>query len=64
MYLIKPSRWIPKQTDLLRNLAEELVWILYRWTHGCTWTLLLFIMVAQQMDMLMHSDFKIMFHKL
>ena len=31
--------------------------MLYRWTCGCTWTLLLFTVGAQQTDMLMHSDF-------
>ena len=57
MHFSEPSRWIPKQTDLLRNLDEVSVWMLYRWTSGCTWTLLLLTMDAQQMDMLMHSDF-------
>ena len=53
MHLNELSRWIPKQMDLLRNLDEVSVWILYRWTCGCTWTLLLLVMDAQQMDMLM-----------
>ena len=46
--------------DLLRNLCDVSVWILYIWTCGCTWTLLtlllLITMDAQQLDMLMHSD--------
>ena len=60
MHLNKPSRWILRQMDLLRNLDDVLVWMLYRWTCGCTWTLLtlllLFTIDAQKMDMLMHSD--------
>ena len=46
-----------KQMDLLRNLDGVSVWMLYRWTCGCTQTLLLFTMDAQQIDMLMHRDF-------
>ena len=43
-----------KSTSIMNSFT---VWMLYRWTCGCTQMLLLFTMDAQQMDMLMHSDF-------
>ena len=56
MHLNQTSSWILGQMDLPGNLGDVLVWMPHRQTCGCTWTLLLINLDAQQMVMLMHND--------